>query len=148
MLKGIDPLLGPELLATLRAMGHGDEIVIADANFPASEIARRLIRMEGVSGTRVLKAIAGVLPIEDGGTDAVFRMENSSKPGIVPDVCRDYADILEMSGYMGTIEPIERHAFYARARTAFAVIATGELRLWGNLILTKGAIAPDVSESS
>lgn len=143
MLKGLDPILGPELLSVLRAMGHGDEIVIADANFPASAIARRLIRMDGVSGTRLLKAVAGVLPLDDVEAHAAFRMADTRAPETVPDVCRDYADILRLAGYDGEIAPIERHAFYARAREAYAIIATGEPRLWGNLILKKGAIAPE-----
>ena len=74
MLKGIDPVLGPDLLALLRAMGHGDEIVIADANFPATANARRLIRMDGVTGPRVVRAIASVCPLDDFVPNAAFRM--------------------------------------------------------------------------
>lgn len=142
MLRGIDPLLGPDLLAMLRAMGHGDEIVIADANFPASSNARRLIRMEGVAGPRLVKAIASVFPLDDFVANAAFRMEDSAAPGDVPEVCRDYARILKAAGYDRPIAPIERHAFYARAREAYGIVATGEPRFWGNLILKKGALPP------
>ena len=142
MLRGIDPLLGPDLLAVLRAMGHGDEIVIADANFPAASNARRLIRMEGVPGPRMVEAIASVLPLDDFVADAAFRMEDSTTPDDVPDVCRDYARILKAAGYDRPIAPIERHAFYARAREAYGIVATGEPRFWGNLILKKGALPP------
>lgn len=143
MLKGIDPVLGPDLLALLRAMGHGDELVIADANFPAAANAKRLIRMDGVSGPRVVRAVASVLPLDDFVPQAAFRMEDSNAPDTVPDICREYADILRAAGYQRAIEPIERHAFYARAREAYGIVATGEPRFWGNLILKKGALPPE-----
>ena len=142
MLKGIDPLLGPELLALLRAMGHGDEIVIADANFPAAANARRLIRLEGASSPRAAQAIVSVLPLDDFVPQAAFRMEVSDAPDTVPPVCRELDQVLEAAGYDRGVAPIERHAFYARAREAFGIVATGEPRFWGNLILKKGAIPP------
>ncbi len=143
MLIGIDPVLGPDLLALLRAMGHGDEIVIADANFPAAANARRLIRMEGVTGPRVVRAIVSVFPLDSFVPNAAFRMEDSSAPDVIPEICRDYARILKAAGYDRAVEPIERHAFYARAREAYGIVATGEPRFWGNLILKKGAIPPE-----
>lgn len=142
MLKGIDPLLGPELLAILRAMGHGDEIVIADANFPAVANARRLVRLDGASAPRAAQAIVSVLPLDDFETQAAFRMEVSDAPETVPPVCRELEAVLAAAGYDRGVAPIERHAFYARAREAYAVVATGEPRFWGNLILKKGAIPP------
>ena len=143
MLKGIDPLLGPELLALLRAMGHGDEIVIADANFPAEANAERLVRLDGVPGPRAVQAIVSVLPLDDFVPEAAFRMADSSAPDAIPRVCQEYAAVLAAAGYDRAIAPIERHAFYARAREAYAIVATGEPRFWGNLILKKGAIPPD-----
>ena len=143
MLKGIDPLLGPELLAVLRAMGHGDEIVIADANFPADANAQRLIRLDGVPGPRVVQAIVSVLALDDFVPEAAFRMEDSSAPDAVPPVCQEYAAVLAAAGYTRAIAPIERHAFYERAREAYGIVATGEPRFWGNLILKKGAIPPE-----
>ncbi|HZZ34929.1 MAG TPA: RbsD/FucU domain-containing protein [Caulobacteraceae bacterium] len=143
MLKGIDPILGPELLAMLRAMGHGDEIVIADANFPAAANARRLVRMEGVPAPRVVQAIVSLLPLDEAVPNAAFNMAMSDAPDQTPAVVREFAQVLAKAGYARSIEPIERHAFYARAREAFGIVATGEPRFWGNLILKKGAIPPE-----
>lgn len=142
MLKGVDPLLGPDLLAILRAMGHGDEIVLADANFPAEANAQRIVRLDGVAGTRVLQAVVSVLPLDDFVPEAAFRMADPSAPDAVPPVCREYAQVLAAAGYDRPIGAIERHAFYDRAREAYAIVATGESRFWGNLILKKGAIPP------
>ena len=147
MLKGIDPLLGPDLLSLLRAMGHGDEIVIADANFPAEANAQRLIRLDGVPGPRAVQAIVSVLPLDDFVPEAAFRMEDSSAPDAIPPVCQEYAAILKAAGYDRAIAPIERHAFYERAREAYGVVATGEPRFWGNLILKKGAIPPPAGDA-
>jgi L-fucose mutarotase len=142
MLKGIDPLLGPELLAMLRAMGHGDEIVIADANFPAAANARRLVRLDGMSSPRAARAILSVLPLDDFEPHAAFRMEMTGSPDEVPPVCRELEAALSAVGYDRGVAGLERHAFYARAREAFGIVATGEPRFWGNLILKMGAIAP------
>ncbi len=142
MLKGIDPVLGPDLLAILRAMGHADEIVIADANFPAAANAKRLIRADGISATRLARAIAAIMPIDDFVPNAAFRMAVTGKPDEVPPIIGEFASILADAGYKGAIEPIERFAFYERAREAYAVVATGEDRLWANLILKKGVVPP------
>jgi L-fucose mutarotase len=142
MLKGLDPLLGPELLAALRAMGHGDEIVIADGNFPAAANARRLIRLDGVSSPRAAHAILSVLPLDESVPQSAFRMEMTGAPDAMPPVCRELTAELLAIGYDRGVASIERHAFYARAREAYAIVATGEPRFWGNLILKKGAIAP------
>jgi L-fucose mutarotase len=141
MLKGIDPLLGPELLAILREMGHGDEIVIADANFPAAANAVRLVRLDGIDAVRTTKAIVSVLPLDDFTPAAAFRMAVVGSDEIPP-ITAEFAAALAKEGYGRTIEPIERQAFYARARDAFAIVATGEMRLYGNLILKKGVVRP------
>jgi L-fucose mutarotase len=145
MLKGIDPLLGPDLLGILRAMGHGDEIVVADANFPAASIVsdQRLIRADGSSAPRMVEAIVSVLPLDDFVPAAAFRMAVVDRPDEVPAITKHFEQALKKAGYDGPIEAIERNAFYARARTAFAVVATGETRLYGNLILKKGVIRPE-----
>jgi L-fucose mutarotase len=140
MLKGIDPLLGPGLLAHLRAMGHGDEIVVADANFPAAANARRLVRADGIEAPRLVRAIASILPLDDFVPAAAFRMAVVDRPDEVPAITTDFIAALADGGYRGPIAPIERSAFYARAREAYAVVATGETRLYGNLILKKGVI--------
>lgn len=142
MLKGIDPLLSPDLLSLLRAMGHGDEVVIADANFPAAANARRLVRLDGVAAPRAAQAILSVLPLDDFEPQAAFRMAVSDAPDTVPPVCRELDAALAAAGYDRGVAAMERHAFYARAREAFGIVATGEPRFWGNLILKKGAIPP------
>jgi len=142
MLKGIDPLLGPWLLSILRSMGHGDEIVIADANFPAAAIVtgNRLIRADGIDAPRMVEAIVSVLPLDDFVPAAAFRMAVVDKPDEVPPITYQFISALARGGYEGPIEPIERFAFYERAKKAFAIVATGETRLYGNLILKKGVV--------
>ena len=142
MLKGVDPLLGPDLLAILRAMGHGDEIVIADANFPAAANAKRLVRLDGVDAVRIARAVASIMPLDDFVPAAAFRMAVVDDPDAVPPIAADFAAALAEHGYAGPIEAIERNDFYRRAQGAFAVVATGELRLYGNLILKKGVLRP------
>jgi L-fucose mutarotase len=142
MLKGISPLLGPDLLFLLASMGHGDEIVVADANFPAAANAQRLMRMDGHSATDVVRAILTILPLDDFTSAAAFRMAVVDDPRALPPVCAEFASLLNAAGYKGALETIERQAFYERARAAFAIVATGENRLYGNLILKKGVIRP------
>jgi L-fucose mutarotase len=142
MLKGIDPLLGPELLAILRAMGHGDEIVVADANFPARSLAKRLVRVDGVDAPRMVAAIVSVMPLDD-FAGCAYRMAVVNAAQDVPDITHEFQDTLRRTGETRPIEAIERHAFYERARNAFAVVATGETRLYGNLILKMGVIRPE-----
>jgi len=142
MLKGIDPLLGPELLATLRAMGHADEIAIVDANFPAAANARRLIRAEGVGAPRMIEAILSVLPLEQFEPVAAFRMAVDGAHDEVPPVVHEFEALLKAAGYEGPIGLMGRFEYYERTRAAYAIVATGERRYWGNLILKKGAIPP------
>jgi L-fucose mutarotase len=144
MLKGIDPLLNADLLYVLRAMGHGDDLVIADANFPSETMAtRKLIRMDAADGPRVLKAVLSVMPLDDFVPDPALRIEVVGDESSVPEVCADYAELVEASS-AGAIKlgQIERFAFYERSRKAFAVIATGETRLYGCILLKKGVIRP------
>ena len=146
MLKGIDPILGPDLLSVLRAMGHGDELCIADANFPAAAKARRLVRADGISATRLLMAIVGVMPLDDFVPAAAFRMAVADKPDEIPPITTEFAAILARSGYAGQIEPLERFAFYERAAQCFAIVASAEERIYANLILKKGVVRPASAE--
>ena len=143
MLKGIDPLLGPDLLATLRAMGHADEIAIVDANFPAAANARRLIRAEGAGAPRMIEAILSVLPLDAHEPVAAFRMAVDGAHDEVPPVVREFEALLKAVGYEGPIGLMGRFEYYERTRAAYAIVATGERRYWGNLILKKGAIPPE-----
>lgn len=143
MLKGLDPLLGPDLLHVLAAMGHGDELVIADANFPATSVARRLVRLDGVDAARALRAVLTLLPV-DTFTDAPAAvMAVVGDPAQVPPAVREFQTILDLAaGGPVRMARLEREAFYARARSAFAVVATGERRLYGNVLVVKGVVPP------
>ena len=122
MLKGVDPLLGPELLATLRARGHADEIAIVDANFPAAAHARRLIRAEGASATRMVEAVLSVLPLEQFEPVAAFRMAVDGAPDELPPVIGEFARLLAAVGYEGPIGALGRFEFYERTRDAYAIV--------------------------
>jgi L-fucose mutarotase len=145
MLKGIDPLLNADLLQVLRAMGHGDDIVIADANFPAATMGRRVVRLDGVGSPRALEAVLSVLPIDDFDDQPLLRIEVVGDPEAVPEVCADFQDTVDRLEGRGrwSVGKIERFAFYERARQAFAVVATGETRLYGCILIKKGVIRPD-----
>lgn len=143
MLRNIPPILSPDLLWTLRAMGHGDEIVIADANFPATALGERCHRLDGVSATEVLEAVLRVLPLDSFVANPALVMEVVDDPDAVPPVVTAFQTIVtETADNPALIGRLERFAFYERAKTAFAIIQTGETRLYGNIILKKGVIAP------
>lgn len=139
MLKGLDPLLNAELLHALASMGHGDEIAIVDANFPAASLAKRLIRLDGADATAALRAILTVLPLDHFVKAPVLTMQVVGKPKAMPPVVAEFAKLAKGAKLMG----LERNMFYKRAHAAFAVVATSERRLYGNCILVKGAIGPD-----
>jgi L-fucose mutarotase len=141
MLRGIDPILSPELLKILRAMGHGDEIVIADANFPAESNAKRLIRLDGLDAVRVARAVLSVMPLDSFVDDPAASMAPVDDPARVPAVVSLFQQLIdEVADKPARIAPVERFAFYERARAAYAVVATGEGRHYGNLILKKGVL--------
>ena len=143
MLKGIDPLLGPELLHILRAMGHGDELVIVDANFPATTCAKRLVRLDGVDAPPVLAAVLSLLPLDDFVDAPVAYMAVVGDPTVIPEITKEFQQVADgAEGKPVRAERIDRFAFYERARNAFAIVATNERRLYGNVILKKGVIRP------
>lgn len=149
MLKAIDPLLNADVLHALRAMGHGDDLVLCDTNFPADSVARatvlgRLLRIDNVTATRAARAILSVLPLDSFVDHPAERMEVVGKPDEIPEVQREVqAEIDRAEGRAWPMGSIERHAFYERARRAYCVIATGERRFYGCFVLKKGVIAPD-----
>ena len=149
MLKAIDPLLNADVLHALRAMGHGDDLVVCDTNFPADSVARatvlgRLLRIDNVTATRAARAILSVLPLDSFVDHPAERMEVVGKPDEIPEVQREVqAEIDRAEGRSWQMGSIERHAFYERARRAYCVIATGERRFYGCFVLKKGVIAPD-----
>ena len=148
LLKSIDPLLNADVLHALRAMGHGDEIVLCDTNFPADSVARatvlgRLLRIDNVSAARAVRALLSLLPL-DGFVDApAVRMEVVGNPDEIPEVQREVqAEIDAAEGRAWPMAAVERFAFYERAKNAYAVIATGERRFYGCFMLKKGVIPP------
>jgi L-fucose mutarotase len=143
MLRGVDPILGPELLHALRAMGHGDEIAVVDANYPALTNARRLIRIDGVDAVRVVDAILSLMPLDSFVDVAAFRMEVVDDARKVPPICKEFEKLVERREPGFKVGTIERFKFYDRCKDAFAIVATGERRLYGNLILKKGIIRPE-----
>ncbi|MEM0905899.1 MAG: RbsD/FucU domain-containing protein [Pseudomonadota bacterium] len=144
MLKGIDPLLNADILYVLRAMGHGDTLVLCDTNFPADSVARQtilgeLVRIDNVSAPAAVAAIGSVLPVE-----AAARMEVMGAPDEVPPVQSDVQGVLDgIEPKLGPMRGIERFAFYEEAKEAYCVIATGERRFYGCFIFTKGVVPPD-----
>jgi L-fucose mutarotase len=143
MLIGIDPVLGPECLSVLRAMGHGDHLVLADANFPAQSCARRLVRLDGVSMLRALSAVLSVLPIDDFEPEPLSRMEVVGDPSALPAIAGEMQALVDqMVPAQPRIASRERFAFYDLARSAYATFATGERAFYANLILRKGVVAP------
>ncbi len=144
MLIGIDPLLSPELLHILASMGHGDELLIADANFPAEALAWRLTRLPGTDASTALKAILTVFPLDQYVERPAAVMAVVDDPDAMPDTVQEFQAALDaVQGEPVAIERLERFAFYERARKAFAIVATGERRLYGNLFLSKGVVNPN-----
>ncbi|MEQ1771144.1 MAG: RbsD/FucU domain-containing protein [Devosia sp.] len=143
MLRGIPPILGPDMLHIMRAMGHGDELVIADANFPASSQGPEVIRIDGVSGTDLAEAILKLMPLDEFVPEQAFVMQVVGDPSAKPPVVLEYEKIVAKYEPKAKVGSIERMEFYERAKTTFAIVQTGENRLYGNLILKKGIIRPD-----
>ena len=148
MLKNLDPLLNADVLYALRAMGHGDALVLCDTNFPADSVARettlaRLLRIDGVDAPRAARAILSVLSLDTFVDHAAFRMEVVDKPDEIPPVQAEVQrEIDRAEGKASPMGSIERFAFYERARQAYCVIATGERRFYGCFVFQKGVIPP------
>lgn len=143
MLKGIPTILSPELLMMIAQMGHGDELVIADANFPAVSNAKRLVRADGHGVPVILEAILRLFPLDTFVEQPAAVMRRIDKPGEPAPIWADYQRILDSAeGRHVAMEQVERFAFYERAKTTFGVVATGEGALYGNIIIKKGIIPP------
>jgi len=140
MLKKIPKTVSPQLLKSLMEMGHGDEILIADGNFPCHTVSQHVIRADGLSGTEILKAVMELFPLDTYSEQQVFLMEVVTGDHYKPEIWNDYKEILQLSGESFTIGYLERFAFYERAKKSFAVIATGEAALYANIILKKGVV--------
>lgn len=149
MLKQIDPLLNADVLYALRAMGHGDTLVLCDANFPADAIARqtvlgKVLRIDGVGTQEAARAILSVMALDTAVDTPAHRMEVVGEPdNILPVQQEVQAEINRAEGRERPLGSIERFAFYDVARTAYCVIATGERRFYGCFVFKKGVIAPE-----
>jgi len=143
MLKNIPGILSPQLLKILMEMGHGDELVIADGNFPAASIAQRLVRLDGHGCATVLEAILKLLPLDIYVDKPVALMQVVTGDNVDTPIWDEYRKIIKASGEkFEDFDMIERFAFYERAKKAYVVIATSEAALYANIILKKGIIVP------
>ena len=148
MLKTIDPMLNADVLHALCAMGHGDDLVLCDTNFPADAVARQtvigeLLRIDNVTAARAARALLSVLPLDDFVDEPVLRMQVVGKPVEVPDVQAEVqTEINAVEGRARPMGSIERFAFYDLARKAYCIVQTGERRFYGCFIFKKGVLAP------
>lgn len=151
MLKGIDNRLNADVLYVLRAMGHGDTLVISDTNFPADSIAQQtvhgqLLRMDNLTAGQAIEAVLSVLPLDTFVPDHAARMEVVGNPDEILPVAAEVQGAIDAAeGKPRPMVSVERFAFYDQARDAYAVIQTGERRFYGCFILRKGVIPPDAS---
>lgn len=149
MLKGIDPRLNADVLYVLRAMGHGDQIVIADTNFPSDSVAQdtvhgQLLRMDNLTAAQAVEAVLSVMPLDTFVDDFAGRMEIVGEPRTVPPVQEEVQQAIDKAeGRDRPMVGIERFDFYDAARDAYAVIQTGERRFYGCFIFRKGVIPPE-----
>ncbi|MGD0725819.1 MAG: L-fucose mutarotase [Spirochaetia bacterium] len=145
MLKGIPTIMSPELLSVLLSMGHGDELVIADGNFPASSMARRLLRADGHGVPPLLDAIMRFFPLDAYVPHPVALMAVVPGDTAKTVIWDEYRDIIRRHdpGF-GDFELVERFAFYERAQKAYAILATGESAIYANIILKKGVVKPEL----
>lgn len=151
MLKSIDPILNADVLFALRAMGHGDDLVIADTNFPSDSIARqtalgRLLRIDNVTAARAVKAILSLMPLDGFVDHPARRMEIVGKPNEIPAVQAEVQrEVDAAEGRAWPMGTVERFAFYDLARKAYCVVQTGERRFYGCFLFKKGVIPPDAA---
>lgn len=140
MLKGLHRLISPPLLSVMAEMGHGDELAIVDANFPAAAMARRLVHAPGLDAPPVLEAILTLLPLDDFvESPAAIMLSPAGRPPVVD----AFQALLDAdANRVVTLEELGRFEFYERTKTAFAVVATGEVRLYGNILIRKGVVRP------
>lgn len=142
MLIGIPPLLGPEFLATLRAMGHGDEIAIVDGNYPALDHARRLVRADGHGVLAVVQAVLTVMPLDLAVPAALFRASLNNDPAQKGEIHEQIDALFARMAPGMIVVPLSGEALYPRIRGAHAIVATSEMALFANVILRKGVIGP------
>lgn len=141
MLRGLDPILTPDLLYALRAMGHGDTIAIVDANFPGESTGPTCIRLDGVDASAALRAVLSLMPLDTFVDAPAHVMQVVDDPEAIPEAVAEFQQIINTEADApAQIRGVERFAFYDLAKAAFAIVQTGERRLYGNIILTKGVV--------
>lgn len=140
MLKGIPSVISPELLKIIMEMGHGDELVIGDGNFPAASNAKRLVRLDGHGVCEILDALLSLFPLDTYVEAPVGLMAVTPGDDLQPVIWDEYRRIIKAREGERNIEMIERFDFYNRARSAYAIVATGETALYANIILKKGIV--------
>ncbi|MBS7299216.1 MAG: L-fucose mutarotase [Eubacteriales bacterium] len=141
MLKGVPSVLSPELLKILMEMGHGDEIVISDGNFPGASMAQRLVRADGHGVPEILDAVLKLMPLDKYVEKPVALMEVVKGDNVVPVIWDEFKEIIGKYEPDTKIEHMERFAFYERAKKAYAVVNTGEQAIYANIILKKGVVS-------
>lgn len=139
MLKGVSKVVSPELIKILCEMGHGDEIVIADGNFPSASNGKRVVRADGIGGVEMLKAILALIPL-DTYVDENFLLMQTVQGDPTPEIWADYYQVATEMDDNFRPGNIERFAFYERAKQAYAIVATGESQIYANIIIKKGVI--------
>ena len=142
MLIGLPPILGPDLLYTLRAMGHGDEIALVDGNYPAQDHARRLVRADGHGVLALLEAILQVLPLDRAVPAAIFRASLNNDPAQARPIHREIDALCARLAPGFAVRPLSGDALYPRIRAAHTIVATSEPQLFANVILRKGVVCP------
>jgi len=143
MLKSIDPLLGPDLLYIMRAMGHGDELAIVDANYPAYSAGPDVISIE-VDAVRALDAILSLFPLDTFVPEACWRMQVVDHPDQEEPIFGEFRKVIaKWEGPQFKLASVERFAFYDRVKQSFAIVKSNERRLYGNILLKKGIVRPD-----
>ena len=140
MLKNIPSIISPELLKILHEMGHGDEIVIGDGNFPAASNAKRLVRCDGHGVPELLDAVLQLFPLDTYVDSPVMLMQVTPGDDVDPVIWKEYKKIVDAHQDNVKFSEIERFAFYDRAKEAYAIVATGESALYANIILKKGVV--------
>ena len=140
MLKGISSVISPDLLKILMEMGHGDEICIGDGNFPAASNSKRHVRLDGHGVTEILDAILALMPLDTYVDAPVSVMAITPGDSVVPVIWDEYKRVIKEREGDKKIQEVERYAFYEKARSCYAVVATGETALYANIILKKGVV--------
>jgi L-fucose mutarotase len=141
MLKGIPNILSPELLKIMMEMGHGDDLVIGDGNFPSASMAQRLVRADGHGATALLDAVLQLYPLDTFVKTPVTLMSVVPGDNYTPSIWEPFRQIIERHEHFSEFEFVERFAFYERARQAYVIVASGEMARYANIILKKGLVS-------